>query len=107
MLRDNMVIVLITKEEMVIKFPMMITLSTSLVLFVNTGAGRPNVTGFECLCLLCCPVMFSLSLSPVSSWSFISSWKALWIASQVLHTAQCPGWRRLTQCATVGTRDYM
>lgn len=44
-------------------FPMMTKLSTSLVLSVNIGAGRPNVSGFECLCLLCCPVMFSLSLS--------------------------------------------
>ncbi len=55
--------------------------------------------------LLSCGVQslsLSLSLSHLYSRSSIT-WTTLQIATQVLQTAQCPGWRRLTECATVGS----
>lgn len=51
----------------------------------------------ECLRLLSHLLLISLTLLPKRS--FISSSTAPWTASPVLHTAQCPGWRKWTQCA--------
>lgn len=78
-------------------------LSSSLVLFVNIGAGRPNVSGLN-VCAFPPVLLGSVFLSHLSSWSFFSSWSRPRTASWVLRTARCPGWRRLTGCATVGTK---
>lgn len=61
-----MVILLIIKEKkkhVILKFPKDdYILSTSLVLFVNIGAGRPNVSGLNVCAFFSCPAVFSLPL---------------------------------------------
>lgn len=65
MSRDNMVIVSIIKEKKKVKIPKdEYMLSTSLVLFGNIGAGRPNVFGLNVCAfspVLWCSVSLSLS----------------------------------------------
>lgn len=48
----------------------------------------------------------SLSLPHLSRCSFITSCSTHWIASQVLHTARCPGWHRLSGRTTVGSETH-
>lgn len=67
-----------------------------VVHFQNFGAKTPNVSR-----LSVCALVISLSLSVQLIHFFFSFWTALWIANLVLHKAQCPGWRRLTERAKV------
>lgn len=104
--RDNMQIELVIKENIwEIKIfqswlycPPALSCLWTLVLGDQMLMDRMSV-----LSLLSCGVSLSLSLSFLSSWSFITSCTTLGIASQVPHTAQCRGWHRLTGCATAGS----
>lgn len=76
----------------------MIKLSTSLVLLVQKDK---MLDSMSVSCLHSRRMVLSVSLSHPSRPFFI--WTTLWKASQVLHTAQRPVWRRLTGRATVGS----